>query len=285
MALLRGRPPGGPKVMPSIPTVQLAGWLLMSKPRTRASRTAPIWLALLASAALVACSEPSNPRPTPPSATASSSPEPTASATSASAEPTSRTATPTQRTVQPTTQPAPDNASLPAVLVGEWDASTSQSGSLVITLAADGRFHQYGHYNGQSIDWSGTASAQGSRITLHGADGQAETQDWSVSGGTLTLAGIPYFKTTPGAGGRLALAGEWMGMDDIFETLAFAEDGAFERRHDAEGVTRGTFDVQGNSVTLKLENGTTVTFDWSISDAILTLADNAGNRKQYARSS
>jgi hypothetical protein len=173
---------------------------------------------------------------------------------------------------------------LPAVLVGEWDASTSQSGSLVLVLTTDGGFHQYGHYNGQSIEWRGTASTQGSRITFRGPGGQVETQDWSVSGGTLTLAGIPYLKTTPGTGGRLALAGEWMGMDDIFETLAFGSDGAYERRHDAEDVTRGTFDVQGNIVTLKLENGTTIKLNWSISDAILTLTDSAGKRAQYARS-
>jgi len=166
-------------------------------------------------------------------------------------------------------------------VIGEWNASPSQSGSLVLILNADGGFHQYGN----SIDWSGTASAQGSQITFHGTNGHAETHDWSVNGGTLMLAGIPYLRSSPGPGGRLALAGEWMGMDDIYETLVFGSDGTFERRHDAEGVTKGTFDVQGNSVTLRLENGTTTTLGWSVSNAILTLEDSAGNRSQYARSS
>jgi hypothetical protein len=271
--------------MRPIPSGQLAGRNLMLKPRTRVPRTAPILLALLvllAGGALVACAGPArNADPAPPSATASNSPERTDPSTSAAPETTSQRAQPT---TQPTTQPAPDDASLPAALVGEWDASTSQSGSLVLVLTADGGFHQYGHYNGQSLDWSGTASTQGSRITFRSTDGQVETHDWSISGGTLTLADIPYFKTTPGTGGRLALAGEWIGMDDIYETLAFGSDGTFERRHEAEGVTRGTFDVQGKSVTLSLENGTSITLGWSVNDAILTFEDSAGKRSQYARS-
>jgi hypothetical protein len=257
----------------------------MLKPHTRAFHGAPIWFALLASAALVACAGPNpNALPAPPSVTASSSPEPTDSETS-TAQTTASQPQPTRPPTPPTTQPTPNDAALPAVLVGEWNASTSQSGSLVLALTANGGFHQYGQYNGHSIDWSGTASTQGSHITFHGTGGQVETHDWSVSGGTLTLAGIPYLKTTPGMGDRLALAGEWMGMDDIFETLVFRSDGKYERRHEAEGVTRGIFEVQGNSVTLNLENGTTSTLKWSISNAILTLEDSAGNRSQYARSS
>jgi Family of unknown function (DUF5640) len=283
MILLRHRPSGGPKVTRPALGARIAGWNLILKPHARASLTAPIWLALLAGGALVACAGPtSGADSTSTSVTASSSPEPTEPSTSVAPASTSKTASPTTR---PTTQTTTDDASLPAVLVGEWDASTSQSGSLVLVLTADGGFHQYGQHNGQSIDWRGTASTQGSRITFRGPGGQVETHDWSVSGGTLILADIPYLKTTPGAGGRLALAGEWMGMDDLFETLAFSGDGTFERRHDAEGVTRGTFDVQGDSVTLRLENGTTMELNWSISDAILTLTDSAGNRAQYARSS
>lgn len=132
---------------------------------------------------------------------------------------------------------SPPDTPLPAALVGEWSASTSQSGALELVLEADGTFHQYGG----SVDWRGKATVRGSLITFNGSDGKSSTYDWSISGGTLTLAGVTYLKASAGAGGNLALVGTWMGMDDIFETLVFNDNGSFERQHDAEGTSPGRF--------------------------------------------
>lgn len=164
--------------------------------------------------------------------------------------------------------------------MGEWSASSSESGALELVLEADGTFHQY---DGKSLDWRGKATVHGSLITFNGSDGTSDTYDWSISGGTLTLAGVTYLKASAGAGGSLALVGTWMGMDDIFETLVFNDNGTVERHHDAEGTVTGTFQVQGNSLTVRL-GGATTSATWSVSNGILTITRSAGTVKQYARS-
>jgi hypothetical protein len=187
-------------------------------------------------------------------------------------------------TTEPITTSLAGDVSIPAVLVGEWSGSShdGQVGTLELVLNADGEFHWYGD---NSMDWRGKATVQGSQIVFHFPDGTVDTHDWSVSGGTLTLAGNTYLKKTPGAGGQLALAGEWMGEDDIFERLVFGEDGTFERRHDAEGIIRGTFQVQADTLTLTLQTGETVTLHWSVANGILTLQGDTGEQAQYARAS
>jgi Family of unknown function (DUF5640) len=152
---------------------------------------------------------------------------------------------------------------------------------LELVLDADGTFHQY---DGKSLDWRGKATVHGSLITFNGFDGTSDTYGWSISGGTLTLAGVTYLKASAGVGGSLALVGTWMGMDDIFETLVFNDNGTVERRHDAEGTVTGTFQVQGNSLTVQLAGSAATTATWSVSNGILTINSSAGTVKQYARS-
>jgi len=232
-----------------------------------------ILLVLLLGVVIAACGDDSTPAPAPHS--------PAPSSTSDNAESSDvipPTMTTTNRTT-PSAGPPPPDTRLPAALVGSWNASTSQSGALELMLAADGSFHQYGG----SLDWRGKATVRGARITFTGTDGKSSTYDWSISGGTLTLAGITYLKGDAGAGGNLALVGTWMGMDDIFETLVFNNDGTFERQHDAQGTVSGTFQVQNNSVTLRPNGGAATTATWSVRNGILTLGTNSGP-KQYARS-
>jgi hypothetical protein len=100
----------------------------------------------------------------------------------------------------------------------------------------------------------------------------------------LTLAGIHYLKASAGAGGNLALVGTWMGMDDIFETLVFNNNGDFERHHDAEGTVTGTFQVQGNRLTVRFAGSAAATATWSVRNGILTIKSSAGTVRQYARS-
>lgn len=108
--------------------------------------------------------------------------------------------------------------------------------------------------------------------------------DWSVRGGTLTLAGVAYLKASARVGGSLALVGTWMGMDDVFETLVFNDNGAVERHHDAEGTVTETFQVQGNSLTVRLAGAAATSATWSVRDGILTINSSVGTVKQYARS-
>ncbi|MCX2947055.1 hypothetical protein [Lentzea sp. NEAU-D7] len=180
----------------------------------------------------------------------------------------------------PVSEPPRQATALPAALVGEWNASTSKSGVLVLVLTADGGFRQYSG----TFDWSGKATMRGARITFSGSDGKSSTEDWSISGGTLTLAGQTYLKADAGSGGTLALAGSWMGMDDIFETLVFAENGTYQRQRDGGNTTSGTFKVQGDELTLQPTGGAATTATFSIADAILTLRTSAGP-VQYVRSS
>lgn len=230
------------------------------------------WCMTLTAVTLVACTAPPSQPGSPPSAaTTNPGPDSTGPATPAPSGPGTGTET----------GPPPAAANLPAVLLGEWSASSRDSGSLELVLTADGGFRQYGG----SLDRRGTTSVQGSRITFRDMDGYVETSEWSVDGGTLTLAGITYLRKSTHANGSLALAGEWMGLDDIYERLVFGSDGSFERRHDAEGVTGGTFGVQGGTLLLTLDNGTKATLSWSIDEAILTLRDGDGQRSQYARMS
>ncbi|WP_439658759.1 hypothetical protein ACSHWB_41285 [Lentzea sp. HUAS TT2] len=198
------------------------------------------------------------------------------SGTSAATEP-SATVPPPQT---PPTQAVPPQATpLPAALVGEWSASTAKSGALELVLTADGGFHQYGG----PIDWRGTVSVRGARLTFTGTDGKTSTEEWSIKGGTLTLAGITYLRVDAGAG-ALALAGSWMGLDDIFETLTFTENGTYERSRDNGSAITGTYKVQGSNLTLQPSGGAATTFAFSIDNAILTLRTNAGS-VQYTRSS
>ncbi|MDX3659232.1 DUF5640 domain-containing protein [Streptomyces sp. ID05-26A] len=168
----------------------------------------------------------------------------------------------------------------PAELVGEWSASTSRSGKLELVLTADGGFRQYSG----TFDWSGKATVKGARITFKGVDGKSSTEDWSLSGGTLTLAGQTYLKADAGAGGALALAGSWMGMDDIFETLTFTGNGTYKRERDGGTTASGTFKVQGDELTFLPSGGAPTTATFSVADAILTLKSSAGT-VQYVRSS
>lgn len=232
-----------------------------------------VLLALLLGVIAAACGDGSTSTPTPHS--------PATSSTSDNVE-SSDVIPPTMTTTiqtTPSTEPPLPDTRLPRALVGSWSASTSQSGALELVLAADGSFHQYGG----SLDWRGKATVRGTRITFTGTDGKSSTYGWSISGGTLTLAGITYLKTDAGTGGNLALVGTWMGMDDIFETLVFNNDGTFERQHDAQGTVGGTFQVQNNSVTLRPNGGAATTATWSVSNGILTLRTSSGP-KQYARS-
>lgn len=187
--------------------------------------------------------------------------------------------TPAPTTSTPTAPP-PAGTPPPAVLVGDWSASTAESGPLELSIDSAGRFH---HYNGRQMDDRGTVSVQGSKITFQVSGGRSYTMDWSVTGGTLTLAGITYLKSSPGAGGELALAGEWIGIDDVFETLVFTADGAFTHKHELVGTTNGTFQVQGNKVTVSLPGRPPATFTWSIDNGKLTLVDSGGKATQYAR--
>ncbi|GGM76563.1 hypothetical protein GCM10011609_10540 [Lentzea pudingi] len=175
--------------------------------------------------------------------------------------------------------PAPATP-FPAELVGEWSASTSKSGLLELVLTADGGFRQLSG----TFDWRGKATVKGARITFTGVDGKSSTEDWSISGGTLTLAGLTYLKADAGAGGALALAGSWMGMDDIFETLTFSENGTYKRERDGGTTAIGSFKVQGDKLTLQPAGGAPTTADFSVADAILTLKTSAGT-VQYVRSS
>jgi hypothetical protein len=189
--------------------------------------------------------------------------------------------TPTTRTIHitPSAKPPLPDTPLPASLVGTWSASTRQSGALELELAANGSFHQYGG----PLDWHGKATVRGPKITFAGADGESDTYNWSISGGTLTLDGITYLKLDAGTGGILALVGSWTGIDNIFETLVFNGDGTFEHQRSAQDIVSGTFEVQSNNVTLQPNGGATTTATWSVHDGTLTLGTQAGPR-QYARS-
>ncbi|MET9224361.1 DUF5640 domain-containing protein [Lentzea sp. NPDC003310] len=196
-------------------------------------------------------------------------------------QPTSITGETTTSTsaVRSTSEPPPQSTALPPELVGSWDASTSQSGKLELVLTADGGFRQ----RSGTFDWSGTATVRGGRITFTGKDGQTSTENWSIKQGTLTLAGQTYLKTDAGAGGALALAGTWMGMDNIFETLIFRENGTYELQIDGQSTVSGTFEVKGDRVTMKPNGRAPITATFVVDDAILTLTSGSGP-VQYARS-
>lgn len=216
---------------------------------------------------LAACG--SSPTPAPPSTSSDTST--VISGTSAATEPSA--------TVPPPQAPPTLATPLPAALVGEWSASTAKSGALELVLTADGGFHQYGG----PIDWRGTVSVRGARLTFTGTDGKTSTEEWSIKGGTLTLSGITYLRVDARAG-ALALAGSWMGLDDIFETLTFTENGTYERARDNGSAITGTYKVQGGNLTMQPAGGAATTFAFTIADAILTLRTNAGS-VQYTRSS
>lgn len=185
----------------------------------------------------------------------------------------------TQPTTTTTTTPPPPVPPPPPELVGEWSASTAETGLLELSIDSNGAFH---HHDGRQLDDRGTISVRGAQITFHNTDGSVVTLDWSLRGGTLVLAGITYLRTS-GPDGVLALAGEWIGIDDVFETLVFDANGGFARKHELTGVESGTFHVQGNKLTMSLQNGPSSTVTWSIDDAKLTLVDAAGTARQYAR--
>ncbi|MGW6447393.1 DUF5640 domain-containing protein [Lentzea sp. NPDC055074] len=107
---------------------------------------------------------------------------------------------------------------------------------------------------------------RGSRITFTGTDGKSATEDWSISGGTLTLAG------------------SWMGLDDIFETLTFDENGTYRSERDGGATASGTFKVQGDQLTTHPSGGSATKATFSVADATLTLRTSAGT-VQYVRSS
>lgn len=217
-------------------------------------------------------------------------PQPAATSTSDVAGPTSPTGAATPTGPAGSTAPAvptrsapvppPPATPFPAELVGEWSASTSKSGLLELVLTADGGFRQLSG----TFDWRGKATVKGARITFTGVDGKSSAEDWSISGGTLTLAGLTYLKADAGAGGALALAGSWMGMDDIFETLTFSENGTYKRERDGEVTASGSFKVQAGELTLQPAGGAPTTATFSVADAILTLKTSAGT-VQYVRSS
>ena len=181
-------------------------------------------------------------------------------------------------TTTTTTTPAA-RVEAPRELVGSWSASTSSTGLLELTIDADGAFH---HYNDKGMDDRGIVSVHGALIDFHYTDGHTNTFDWSVQGGTLVLDDIIYLRMSS-TDATQALAGEWIGYDDIFETLVFDPTGGFTRRHEQDGSTSGSFTVSSDKVTITLSDGTSTTLTWSVADATLTLTDASGVARQYAR--
>lgn len=177
--------------------------------------------------------------------------------------------------------PDPRAVSFPAELVGSWSGDDARGqGSWSVQFAPDGRYSMQNEQRGMAI--SGQAAVSGQQMLLQPDGWRPYTVSWSVGNGRLSLDGSVYLRTDGHQ--AVALIGSWLGYDDLYKTLVFANDGTFQLQNQVNGNISGTFTLSGSRITLEAPGLSATTFEWSISDGFLTLTAADGSVSRYLRS-
>jgi hypothetical protein len=75
--------------------------------------------------------------------------------------------------------------------------------------------------------------------------------------------------------------GNWVGVDESWETLVLSSGGTYRWEHPTGTLETGRYAVHGSTLTLTPDAGASRTFGWSVNNALLTLTNSTGIQRQY----
>ena len=161
-------------------------------------------------------------------------------------------------------QPEVQREDFPAELVGVWLHAQEHSPELI-------EFGPTGEFRTRRV--IGTAVVRGSTMVMQ-VDGQAPvTVGWSLRGGVLELGNMVYLRDDRGPG-TPSIVGYWIKTDG-FGSIRFDTDGSFELVDEANNVTTGAYELQGDQLVLASRTRPPTAYLVTLADG-LTVTNSSG---------
>jgi hypothetical protein len=162
-------------------------------------------------------------------------------------------------------RPEVQREEFPGELVGVWLHAQENSPERI-------EFGPTGEFRTRKV--IGTAVVHGSTMVMQ-VDGQAPiTVGWSLRGGVLELGNMVYLRDDRGPG-TPSIVGYWIKTDGGFGSIRFNTDGSFELVDEANNVTTGAYELQGDRLVLTSRTRPPTAYLMTLADG-LTIADIGG---------